>query len=240
MQPSKLAQFAATYQASLQAHWDKGPQLGLKSAHDLGDQAVVMGIETLQLALLHDQALSALTLPSWDADKRDVMFNRAAIFFNEVFARIEQTHPAQVSPANALNHANVALKQRTRQLAVSRASLRSHIAKRKGRDKSLKNSDLLAKSLLRNSHKLEQKLKTLKHRILAATEEARKQISLEVHDEIAQTLLGINVRLLTLQKAAAANNGVASSQITLNQRLIQKSMKSITRFAHDLGSTHKA
>ena len=42
----------------------------------------------------------------------------------------------------------------------------------------------------------------LRRDAVAAQEDDRKMISHELQNEIAQTLLGINVRLLTLQKEA--------------------------------------
>jgi signal transduction histidine kinase len=43
----------------------------------------------------------------------------------------------------------------------------------------------------------------LSHQVLQAQEEERKRISRDLHDVIAQTLVGINVQLATLTKEAA-------------------------------------
>ena len=55
---------------------------------------------------------------------------------------------------------------------------------------------------MKESWRLQKHLRHLTHQILSAQEEKRKKISRELQDEIAQTLLGINVRLLTLKKEA--------------------------------------
>ena len=61
--------------------------------------------------------------------------------------------------------------------------------------------------------RLQEHLRHLTHQILAAQEDERKKISRELHDEIAQTLLGINVRLLTLKKGAAANTEASKKRL---------------------------
>jgi len=52
-------------------------------------------------------------------------------------------------------------------------------------------------------------------------------------------LLGINVRLLTLQREAAINAGGLKKEIASTQRLVDKSVKSINRFAREFGIHHR-
>ena len=56
--------------------------------------------------------------------------------------------------------------------------------------------------------------------------------------EIAQTLMGINVRLLTLKRAAMGNRATLKKKIANTQRLVQESIRSINQFASEL-DTHK-
>jgi len=48
-------------------------------------------------------------------------------------------------------------------------------------------------------------------------------------------LLGINVRLLTLKRATAINTSNLKKEIASTQRLVDKSVKSIKRFARESG-----
>jgi signal transduction histidine kinase len=82
-------------------------------------------------------------------------------------------------------------------------------------------------------------LQHLTHRILAAQEDKRRKISRDLQDEIAQTLLGINVRLLTLKKEAAVNTEGLKKEIASTQRVVDMSVKSIKRFARDFGVSHE-
>ena len=60
-------------------------------------------------------------------------------------------------------------------------------------------------------------------------------MSHELQDEIAQTLLGINVRLLTLKKEAAENAQSFKKEIASTQRLVDKAGARIKRFAREIG-----
>ena len=81
---------------------------------------------------------------------------------------------------------------------------------------------------------LQEHLRRLTHQILTAQEAERKKISHELRDEIAQTLLGINVRLLTLKKAAKGKTGSLKKEIANTQRLVRESVQSINQFARGL------
>ncbi len=48
-------------------------------------------------------------------------------------------------------------------------------------------------------------------------------MSLHLNDEIAQTLLGINIRMLALKKQIATSNTSLTTEITTTQRLIEDS-----------------
>jgi signal transduction histidine kinase len=88
---------------------------------------------------------------------------------------------------------------------------------------------------LAESIELQKHLRQLTHRVLVAQEAERVKLSHELQDEIAQTLLGINVRLLALKKGARSGTAGLQNEITRTQRLILKSARSVRRFARELG-----
>ena len=85
---------------------------------------------------------------------------------------------------------------------------------------------------------MQEHLRHLTHQILLAQEDKRTQMSHELHDEIAQTLLGINVRLLTLKNEATVNAMGLKKEIASTQRLVEKSVKTMNRFAREFGKQH--
>jgi signal transduction histidine kinase len=122
-------------------------------------------------------------------------------------------------------------------LAASDRSLKQGIAQRKTAEGALKQSGEHYKALLEESLALQEHLRHLTHRILSAQEEERKKISRDLRDEIGQTLLGINVRLLALKEAATGNRATLKKEIANTQRLVQRSVQSIKQFASEL-KTH--
>jgi signal transduction histidine kinase len=87
---------------------------------------------------------------------------------------------------------------------------------------------------LRQSDHLQEQLRRLSRQILSAQEDERKRISRELHDVIAQTLTGINIRLATLKKEALLSTKGLDRNIARTQRLVEKSVDIVHQFAREL------
>jgi signal transduction histidine kinase len=83
-------------------------------------------------------------------------------------------------------------------------------------------------------------LRQLTHRVMAAQEDERTKISHELQDEIAQTLLGINVRLLSLKQSSRISTKGFRNEIASTQQLVLKSAKFVRQFARKLKSPQPA
>jgi len=223
------------YVAALRKHLKQRPRASLQPARELGHQAMSLGLETLDVARIHEGALATLEASS----SRDGIIERAEVFFTEAITPIEKTHQAALKANVRLSQLNKTLGRGTVDLAVSNRSLKQEIARRKTVEKALKKSGEHSKELLEESRRLQKHLQHLTHRILSAHEDKRKKISRDLQDEIAQTLLGINVRLLTLKKEAAVNTEGLQKEIASTQRVVDMSVKSIKRFARDFGTSHE-
>jgi len=139
-----------------------------------------------------------------------------------------------------LNRVIETLDQRAADLAASNRSLKHGIARHKTAEVVLKKSVERYKQLLAESLPLRKQLQQLTRGTLSAQENNRKKISHELQDEIAQTLLGINVRLLTVKEAAGVNDQTFQKEIASTQRLVEESVQSINQFARELGSHQPA
>jgi signal transduction histidine kinase len=95
----------------------------------------------------------------------------------------------------------------------------------------LKKSGVHYARLLKDSLLLQEGLRQLTHQVLAAQEAERKKISCELQDEIAQTLLGINARLVSLKQEARSNTKGLKNEIANTRRLVVKSARSVRRVA---------
>ncbi len=88
--------------------------------------------------------------------------------------------------------------------------------------------------LLLESQAMQKRLRQLTHQILTAQEEERKKISRELHDDVVQTLVGLNVELSALVHGNSPDVKLLKDKIAHTQRLVEKSVDSVHRFARDL------
>jgi len=122
-------------------------------------------------------------------------------------------------------------------LSVSNEELKKEIVQRQAVEKALKASEQHQCRLLEKSHRMQEQLRHLSHCIIQAREEERKRISRELHDDITQTLVGINVQLETLARDTAVNPRVLRQKIARTQRLVEKSVNAVHQFAVELRPT---
>lgn len=240
MKRQRLA-FSQRYQNALQLHLAvRALRLRSSQPQRLGRQAVRLGLETLDMARIHKAALVALALPAVAVLTRNRLVKRAATFFGEAIGPIEQTHHASRKSAAALCSQEKSLARHTKQLAAANRELKRRIIQRKATEGALRMSGKHYAKLLRESHHLQKHLQRLMHRISAAQELERTKIRSGLRNEIAQTLLGMNVRLLSLKKRATARGNDLKNEIANTQRLVKKSIHTMHRFASRLSSRNEA
>src|SRR2546430_607056 len=95
----KLAQLSQSYASALRKHLKQGPQASLQPARGLGQKAVSLGLETLDVAKIHDEVLANLEASS----SRDGIIKKAESFFSEAVGPIEKTHEAALKTSAQLN-----------------------------------------------------------------------------------------------------------------------------------------
>ena len=86
---------------------------------------------------------------------------------------------------------------------------------------------------------MQKSLRRLAHRVLSAQENERGQISRKLHEEIVQVLLGINVRLLTLEQKGSRDSKKLLKDIASTQQLVDKSIKTMRRVARKFRTPHE-
>jgi signal transduction histidine kinase len=233
----KLNGLSQRYVAALRQHLKQGPRAGSESAQGLGRRAMALGLETLDLARFHERALITLVLPGSSASTREIIIRRAGKFFAEAITPIEETHRTAQEANTSLNKMIHMLNQRSVDLAASNQQLQREIVQRKSVEESLRKSEHHYSQLLEQSQHMQEQLRLLSRQLLSAQEEERKMISRELHDQIAQTLTGINVRLASLKTGATLNNKDLQKKISSTQRLVEKSVDIVHRFARELRPT---
>ncbi|HEY5552559.1 MAG TPA: histidine kinase, partial [Opitutaceae bacterium] len=119
-------------------------------------------------------------------------------------------------------------------LAASNRKLEQEVLQRRKAESALRRSEQRSMGLLDDSRRLQEQLRNMAHQILRTQEEERKQISRELHDEISQILVGINVHLSLLRETPATIPQELRQKIGVTQRLVQKSVDIVHEFARRL------
>jgi signal transduction histidine kinase len=118
-------------------------------------------------------------------------------------------------------------QRRVAVLSASNRKLEREISRRGKVERELRKSEAHLKQV-------HVQLKRLAHMALHTQEEERLRISHDLHDQVIQTLLGINVRLATLRKANGASGPDFMRQLSHTQRLVEQSVETVHDFARDL------
>jgi signal transduction histidine kinase len=233
----KRTELSRLYQLALRQYLKQGSASDMEPARELGRHAMTMGLETLDMARIHEIALASLVLPSYIYGTHSSLMGRAGLFFAEAITPIEQTHRGAREANTQLNHIVKALSARTQELANSVEELKQEIIQRRAVEESLRASELTSSILLDKSRQMQEELRHLSRQLLSVQEEERRKISRELHDVIAQTLASINVRLASLKAEATISTAQLQKKITSTQRLVEKSVDIVHRFARELRPT---
>ena len=164
MEP-KLIRLLREYQRALRHHLTQKSPSSLKKARGLGRDAVSLGLETLDLARVHEQALLEV-VSTYSPGSGDGIFRRAGAFFSEMIAPIEKTHRTAQEANARLSRLNASLRQRAVELAASNRRLRQEINQRKAAQKALRKSERHYSALLQQSRQMQEQLRHLSHQLL--------------------------------------------------------------------------
>ncbi|MDF1811247.1 MAG: hypothetical protein P1V20_03505 [Verrucomicrobiales bacterium] len=231
---SAIKKLAAEYLVALRLHNEDDGDSHLETARKLGETAGELGLGTLKLAKMHVAALSDILSAPDSAAGEEAITAQATIFFNEALMQVEKTNRIALDAALELRKVKTDLNQATEDLATSRHAVKREIEDRELTESALLSRRDLADELLRESRHLEEKLREMTHRSLTANEAERQQMSLFLHNEIAQTLLGIHIKLLALKEAVSISHEDIAQQIATTQSIMAKSVETISHFADSL------
>jgi len=226
------------YQAALSKYLDQGPGASLRPALGLGRLAVARGLKTLDLARFHEQALMVLAPNGVSSRAGRRTIERAKRFFAETAVPVENSHRAALKACIRVEQLTKTLRRRTAELSASTRRLKRSVIQRRAVEDALKKRGKQHTRLLAEAHRQQKRLRRLTHKSLTAQENERKKMSRQLNDEIAQTLLGVNVSLVTLEKTGKSNKESLKKEIANTQRPVRESVKRVNRISHEF--THKS
>ena len=229
----KLLHWSQRYLVALRRHLKQGKQASLESARALGRQALTAGLQTLDLAKIHEHALITELLLSCTARQRAVYTKQAGVFFAVAITPVEETHHDGQRMTSHLREL-VMMSQRTVELAGCNLALSLEITEHQAVEEALQKKERHYKQVLKESARLHEQLRQLSRQVLSAQEAERKAISRELHDIVAQTLTAINVRLAALKHTSSHAAADLIQNIARTQRLIEQSVDIVHRFAREL------
>ena len=229
-----LIRLSRRYLAALQRHQKQRPQSGLQSANKLGQEALAMGLGTLDMARIHEEALTALVCLNCTRAARKKIVVRAEAFFVETLIPIETTHVASRESKGKRTHLNENLDKSARALFNSNLRMKQEVVKRKAIEQALRKTKHHYGRLLDQSRTMQERLRKMSQQVLTAQEEERKRISRELHDEIAQALTAVHVHLSALESEESVGHVALKKRIARTQRLVEKSVETVHRFAIEL------
>jgi two-component system CheB/CheR fusion protein len=134
---------------------------------------------------------------------------------------------AQQQLSKHVGKLEILVRARTAKLTESNARLVTSVSDtRKGREK--------YHVLFAESEIMQKRLRHLTRLIITAQEKERMKISRELHDEVVQTLIGINIELTSLKKDWVAKGGTPRAKIAAIQRQVENSVNAVHGFARGL------
>lgn len=229
-----LAVLRRHYATALREHLMASGRALPARALQIGRRACELRLGTLDLARIHEQALVALRA-AWPTGKEGMRKSkRSEAFFSAAIAPLVESHPAARQIRQELARLGDELSQRTRELATANRRVQRGLRVRRSMEASVKKNARRYARLLQESLELQAGLRRLTHRVMAGQEADRQEITGKLQNEIAQTLLGIHVRLLVLRKEARASSRGLKNEIASTQRLVSRSARSLRRVARAL------
>ncbi len=227
------------YQMALRKHLMQESEVIPPSALRLGRQAVTLGLEPLDLALIHKKALMSLLSPGGAIKTNLKKIKQANIYFARTIVPIEKTHSAALKANFRVDQLTKTLRRRTVESSASTRRLERGIARRQVSETALKKSGEHHIRLLKESGRLQNRLKLQTRKVLSAQENQRRENSLLLQNKVAQTLLAIKLRLVTLKKSTRANTQDTRQEIADTQRLVRQSRNLTHRLAHAFDKNHE-
>lgn len=232
---NERAEWSRRYHKKLLDHLKKGRAQPSRAAAGLGFDGVALGLEPLDIARIHGQALTAALSTGKSSRERQRMIGLARRFFTEAIIPIEGTHRAAIEDNLRATRLTRTLRVRTMALLASERSLKQSIIMRQGSEQSLKKRGKRQTIVMARLHRLQKDLRNLAHSCLSKQEKARKQASVGLHDDVAQALIAVDLRLLALKKAASAGTLALRKEIVDTQRLVRESLGKLGRFTREFG-----
>ena len=226
---AEQTEWARRYQRALHLFLQQGAPGCLAPAIQLGRKAAALGLETLDMALFHEKVLIPIASPITSPADRNALIEQATCFFNEVMVPVEKTHRGAVKAELRIARLTKILRKRTRESAASTRRLARSITQRRIAEEALRKNKISSDGQLEQSDQLQNRLRKQARTLLSAQEAERRNAGIALQNETAQTLCGILIQLLSLNRSARDTELSLQKDIDTTQRLVKKSLRRVSK-----------
>jgi signal transduction histidine kinase len=228
------SELSARYTAMLRSHVRAIGPNGSHPARIIGQDAVDAGLTLWELKQIHERAWHTLAKAPDSNRRKNASKMRAKAFLVQALIPIAASQRGAAKAYQHLVQRKATLKQHNAALAHGTRRLEREVTRRKAGQVRIDEAKDLYRTLFLESQLMQDKLRQLTRQIISAQEEERKRISRELHDEVVQLLVGINVELSALGHQATLTPASLRRKISQTQRLVQSSVQAVHRFAREL------
>ncbi len=155
------------------------------------------------------------TSPAWYQQSQEVLLSIGGLIADTIQRKLIESELHQHR-----HSLETLVAERTEELTQTNRKLLDEIQRREATQKILLNS--------------QEQLRKLSHQIQSVREEEKSRISREVHDELGQSLTGLKMDLLHLEKNHSGESADVQGQIQSMIVLIDNTIKSVQRIAMEL------
>jgi len=212
------------YCSMLRHYVAKSQESVLARANGLGRAAMAGGLGLLDMARIHQAAMSLLLHESGVTTARGTIMRASECFLMEALSPFEMTY-------RGFREANLQLQRLIEDVKKKNISLRLEVNKRQQTEKILRNRELRMHELLVEAKWMEENLRRYSDQILHTQEAERLRISRELHDDIGQALTAASVALQGLSDTARPGRAALLADA---RELLQDAMVKVHDFASDL------
>lgn len=217
-------QLSDRYCSMLRHYVAKSQESILARANGLGRAAMAGGLGLLDMARIHQTAMSLLLHEPGIKKARGTIMRTSECFLMEALSPFEMTY-------RGFREANLQLQRLIKDVKKKNISLRLEVNKRQQTEKILRNRELRMHELLAEAKRMQENLRHYSERILHTQEAERQRISRELHDDIGQALTAASIALQGL------DDPVRQGRVALladARELLQDAMVKVHDFASDL------
>lgn len=150
MKPKQWHALVGRYHAALAAYVLREDEESLERAYEFGRRALNLGLGVIDLARLHQEAVTRLPAPA-NAVLGEPWLKAVHAFLMEALSAFEVAHRGFRDACGRLERLNTTLEQRNRDLAASNRELAKEVQQRKNAQDSLAESELKFRSVVESA-----------------------------------------------------------------------------------------